>query len=630
LLHALKKTLIISIVFLSLANLYAQEKKPSPLERFSVSGNYRFFGQHRLFTDAYVSDVVDGAPIYLQDRNILLGDATQMPELTLNISGQPNSKTSFGTDLVVWNQNTGNFDYFKGVQLGINLYGNFSTKHANVNIRAGGIHWHVMTPLTLRSFSGYNKFSLFDRNPWDPQFSDINKRYTEYYKRGAITQDQRWGSQAIQGMILDITELPYGLATNLIYGKTQNAGTAFNTLLLDVNDSTYNAHTRAFLNTIPNFVYGGRLIKKFKTHNISLNTLNHRSYQDLLATQPIDNHVFTSEFNFNYKKLRLYGEVGMGKYMDYAAGEMVSIKANFDKKLTKLPLEVHYYRLSPNVVNANAEFVNTTITEVRPASAGSQPLIGANGILQQTGSAMLALGHMANNRQGVNLNTDIKIDDLTITLGNGIGKELENINSKVTYGHLINGLTMSQFWRWSFPSNVGAYNRTSVMFRNVFETVMLTDLSDNGQVVNDKYFNNMEAQVKYKFDFYGRPWHVFYLGAYNSVQPKFSPITVFTEEAYIRLYAHQIESYYNIHPKVVLAQYLGWERVIGNYSTQVDITTKRPINQEGKAIGGGIDYMLAKNTALYLRHRWFSFEDRSFLLDKFSGHETTLELKIQF
>jgi hypothetical protein len=610
--------------------MHAQEKKASPLESFSVSGNYRFFGQHRLFTDAYVSEVTDAGPVFLQDRNILIGDATQLPELTLNISGRPTSKTSFGTDLVVWNQNTGGFEYYKGLQLGINLYGSFSTKYANVNIRAGGIHWHVMTPLTMRSFSGYNRFSLFDRNPWDPQFTDINKRYTEYYQRGAITQDQRWGSQAVQGMILDLTEMPLGLAANLIYGKTQNAGTAFNPQLLEVNDSTANAFTRAYLNTIPNFVYGGRLIKNFKKHNVSLNTINHRSYADLLATQPIDNHVYTSEFNLIFDKMRFYGEVGMGKYMAYKPGEMISVKANFDKKLTKLPFEVHYYRLSPNVVNVNAEFVNTTIQEVRPASAGSQPLIGANGVLQQSGSAMLGLGQMANNRQGININTDIKFEDLTITLGNGIAKEIENINSKITYGHIVNGLTMSQFWRWTFPANVGAYRRTSVLFRGVYESVMLTDLSDNGQVINDKYFNNMEAQVKYKFNLFGRPYHVFYLGAYNSIQPKFSPVTVFTEEAYIRLYAHQLEGYYNIHPKLVLAQYFGWERVIGNYSTQVDIVSQRPVNQQGLAIGGGIDYMLAKNTALYLRHRWFSFEDKSFSLEKFAGHETTIELKIQF
>jgi hypothetical protein len=626
----LKKVVVIAISFLSFFNGKAQDIKPAPLEGFSISGNYRFFGQHRLFTEAYVTDVVEGQPIYLQDRSILTGDATQLPELTLNINGSPSSKTSFGTDLVVWNQNNGNFDYYRNLQLGINLYGNFSTKYANVNVRAGGIHWHVMTPLTMRSFSGYNRFSLFDRNPWDPQFTDINKRYTEYFSKGAITQDARWGSQAVQGLILDITELPLGLATNIIYGKTQNAGAAFANMANDLNDSTNNSFIKFFENTVPNFVYGGRLIKKFKTHEISFNTFNHKSYEDFLATKEINNHIYTTDFVFNFKKIAFDGEVGVGKYMDYNYGEMASIKARFDKKLTKIPFELHYYRLSPNVVNPNAEFVNTTITEARPASAGAQTLIGANGVLQQSGSAMLGLGQMANNRQGINFNTDITFKDLIITLGNGIAKELENINKRVTFGHAINGLTMSQFWRWSFPSNVGPYNRTSVLFRGVYESVLLTDLSENGEVVNDKYFNNMEAQVKYKFNFLNRPWHIFYLGAYNSVQPEFSPITVFNESAYVRFYAHQLENYYNIHPKVVIAQYLGWERVIGNYATQVDIISQRPINQHGLAVGLGFDYMLAKNTALYLRHRWFSFEDKSFALEKYSGHETTLELKIQF
>jgi hypothetical protein len=517
----LKKIYSILALLFCVSVVTSQEVKKEPLKGFNISGNYRFFAQHRLFVDPYITDVVEGEPIYLQDRSILIGDATQLPELTLNIGGQPNSKTSFGTDLVVWNQNTGNFDYYRNLQLGINLYGSFSTKNANFSVRAGGIHWHSMTPFTMRSFSGYNRFSLFDRNPWDPQFKDINTRYSEYYSKGAITQDLRWGSQAVQGIILDVTELPLGFTANVVYGKTQNAGSAFNTLTNDLNDSTNNSFIKFFDNTVPNFVYGGRLIKTFKTHNVSFNTLNQKSYEDVLATKEINNYIYTSEFNFNFKKLIISGEVGVGKYMELDYGELASIKARFDKSLTKIPFELHFYHLSPNVVNTNAEFVNTSITEVRPASAGEQVLIGANGVLQQNGSAMLGLGQMANNRQGFNFNTDIKIKDLTIILGNGISREIENISNRITYGHAINGLTMSQFWRWSFPSNVGAYDRLSVLYRGVFESVVLTDLSNNGEVVNDKYFNNMEAQIKYKFNLFNRPWHVFYLGAYNSVQPNF-------------------------------------------------------------------------------------------------------------
>ena len=55
-----------------------------------------------------------------------------------------------------------------------------------------------------------------------------------------------------------------------------------------------------------------------------------------------------------------------------------------------------------------------------------------------------------------------------------------------------------------------------------------------------------------------------------------------------------------------------------------------PRFQTGIGFGMGVDYSLSKNTALYLRHRYFSFEDRNFSLDNYNGHETTLEIKVSF
>jgi len=608
--------------------------KPAPLESFSVSGNYRFFAQHRLFTNPYAYSVVNDQPLYLPNRSIIVGDASQLPELTLNLTGSPSKGTSFGTDLVVWNQNNGNFDYYHNLQLGINLYGNFKTKFGNMAVRAGGIHWHSMTAFTMKSFAGYNRYSIFDRNPWDPQFKNINKRYDDYYKNGAISQDTRWSQQAVQGFILDLTELPFGLTLNMLYGKTQNAGSAFRDIANVSSDSSNDNFIKFYDNTIPNNVIAGSITKTFNKNKISLNSFNRRTYSDHLATQVISNNILTSEFLFDLKRISILGEIGAGHYQDefqdLEIGEMISLKLNLKKKLTKIPIELHYYRISPSVVNNNAEFVNTSVNEAPSAAVGTDQVIGANGVLQQNGSAMLGMGQMANNRQGLNINTEFKIKDAVVSIGNGVAKEIVNENNNISYGHAVNGLTMSRFWRFSFPSNIGPYNTTSVLFRNVFQTVNLNDLNNKGEVENDKYFNNIEAQIKYKLNLFGNPWHLFYLGSYNSVQTKFSPVTVFTEEAYLRFYSHQLESYYRIHPKVVISQYLGWERAIANYSTEINIESNKPRNQEGIGLGFGLDYMLAKNTAIYLRHRYFSLDDRNFELDQFTGHETTIELKIIF
>jgi opacity protein-like surface antigen len=70
--------------------------------------------------------------------------------------------------------------------------------------------------------------------------------------------------------------------------------------------------------------------------------------------------------------------------------------------------------------------------------------------------------------------------------------------------------------------------------------------------------------------------------------------------------------------------------VLGNYETDINGDSNRPRNQEGWGLGLGIDYDLSKNTALYLRHRWFSFEDRSFAKDQFKGTETVFEIKLSF
>jgi opacity protein-like surface antigen len=72
------------------------------------------------------------------------------------------------------------------------------------------------------------------------------------------------------------------------------------------------------------------------------------------------------------------------------------------------------------------------------------------------------------------------------------------------------------------------------------------------------------------------------------------------------------------------------ERVVGNYQTDIDDMSFMPRNQTALGIGLGLDIALNKNTSLYLRHRYFTYEDVNFVLDNNSGHETTLEIKVNF
>jgi hypothetical protein len=233
---------------------------------------------------------------------------------------------------------------------------------------------------------------------------------------------------------------------------------------------------------------------------------------------------------------------------------------------------------------------------------------------------MVSVGRMTNNRQGVNLNAELDLDQLKLSLGIGASSELEGISNQITYGHPINGLTRSRLWRWNFPANVGPYSRYSVTYRDVYETVNLKD-----SIPTIKHFNGIEFQAKYHPKYFNQKLYIFTLSKFTSVQD-----AVFTDDAYVRQYSNEFEAYYAMNSKLVFNGYAGFERTIANYDTETDFETKRPRDQFGNGYGLGIDYTIAKNTALFIRHRWFSFEDKSFERDQFKGTETILELKLTF
>jgi len=194
----------------------------------------------------------------------------------------------------------------------------------------------------------------------------------------------------------------------------------------------------------------------------------------------------------------------------------------------------------------------------------------------------------------------------------------------------VNALTRSRIWRWGFPSDVGPYNRYSVNYRGSYQTVLMKDSNPSKKV-----FNGIELQAKYHPKYLGQKLYFYFLSNYSTVQKNWEPglwgiVPIFNEDPYIKQYSNELEAYYAFNSKLVFSSYLGIERTLGNYETETDEISLRPLNQFGEGYGLGLDYTIAKNTALFIRHRWFSFKDKSFERDQFKGTETILELKITF
>lgn len=611
------------------------KEKPNELYQIKVNGFYRFFGTHLHMPTPYILD--EGSGSVTKKNTLFIGDDTQLPNLMLNITGRPNKKVSWGFDLFmfqfldgnigstynpavpttdrpnVWNPLAGErLGQNLGLNLGLNLYGSYYTNKGTYTVRMGGIHWLSLSDLTLAGFKGYNRFLLSERNPWDPIGKTVSARYNQMYENGSIYQDSRWGERAVQGVIIDGVDLPNGWSFVGMYGKTELNG--------------------GFI-TIPNSSYGGKLKKLYrKSDFISLNTLNNITWVDSLNTTSLGFNVFTLEWLVHFKDIQLHAEVGTGKYNspinDYPWGEAISVKLLSPKRITKIPIELHYYRISPYVVNNNAIFWNTAIIEsaiVDQPNGGTQ---SAN-VLTPFSSSMVALGQMTNNRTGLNVNTAFKLGKVNLSMGYGVSSEIKAFQNRLTFSHLINQLTRSRLWRWEFPNNIGPYGRYDKVYRDAYQKVNVTDDS-LGISVNPKKFNQLEMHAKYRTKLANRNFFAFVLGRYYTAQPELSLLPAFNENAYIRQYNSELELYYQISNPIYLNAYLGYERVIGNYQTELDSETLRPLNQTGYGFGGGFDINLSKNAGLFVRHRWVFFEDTSYRLDKFSGQETMIELKVFF
>lgn len=580
-------------------------KKPfESLENLDVSGYYRFITNYRQMSDVYTH-------LANNKNNIFVGDDSQIPQLMLNINGYTSSRTSFGTDLYLWTPLTGlgEKENVKGLNLGVSLYGNFSTKHGNYAVKTGGINWYSLSPFTFQASKGYNRYSLFERNPWDPNTARVDSRYSDFYSSGAINQDQRWGNQAFQGLIVEGAQLPGNLSFSAMYGKTQFDGG---------------------LSSVPNSSFGGRLVRTYGYNKnfVSFNTFNNSSNLDSMNTNKAGFNMATIEQTHYFGNVKVYSEIGAGRRFTNNVtgkwGEAISIKTSTSIG-HKVPTEVHLYRVSPNVFNNSSVFINSSIQQTTSTNALNQP------VLIPVSSAMLPIGQLSNNRQGIELNSQIDIGKFKTSFGYSAAAELESLSPKITYGHAFNNLSLSRFWRWDFPSEVGPYQNLSKIYRSVYETVYVTKIdTSTGRPLSKKYFNTIEINTKYKTMLAGKELYLFYLGSYSSVQNFASPFVVFKEKALIRAYSHQLETYYKLNSKLVWTNYFGAERIIANYDTRVDVVSRRPKNQKGISIASGMDIQISKGVGLYLRERWMNYQDMSFANDKYRGFETTVELKMFF
>ncbi len=614
-----------------------------PLKKLSLNGYYRFFGYGRNMTEPY-----PGLTPY--ERTLGVGDGYREPMLSLFVSGRPNGKSSFATELFFFTPYDGNYtgNVFT-MNLGLNFYGNFRTNFGKFGVRAGGIHWYAMSPFTMGIFQVFDRYSIFDRTPWEGA-GGIDK-YENYFETGAINQDLRWNNRAFQGLIVEGGSLPGRFSFAFLYGKAQVNGGLVNGVtdplstivnpLQAGNVPTYQGFS-GLNRALPSSLTGFRLKKDFGANFVAYNTLYNQQRVDSIKPLVQTYGVHTLEFSFRPAKLQISGEVGGGYFalpqQDANWGEVARIKIRTPKAYTFLPLEVQAYQIGKNFYNDNGEIQTFSNPAIQNATTGPNQ-VGQ----PSAGGALTQVGQLVHNRRGINLNTGADVGPFRFTLGWEIARELDTLTNSLSFVHRINGLALSRVYN-PFPAGatgptiVGPYGRVVTFFRGAYENVPLTNV-DPGTLapLTLKNFQAVDIQAKYKTHLLERPLYLFYIGSWMAASPDVRLFPTFDADAYLQARYHELDVYYQLFPTFILAGYLGLEHIRGGKDTGWgDVfdpeqgILPQPRNQFGRGWAVGFDWNVAENAAFYVRQRFMNFEDKSFSLDKYRGHETTVELKVFF
>jgi len=594
-----------------------------PTSSISFSGYYRFLGFVRNQQETFPNN--SGKTFVISS-----GDFYREPMFLLKLNGKTRDNITFGADLMLnslYKGPSAELTQNLTLNLGLNLSTSISTNYGNFNLKAGGVSWYRQSRLTIWGNRSFNRISIFERRPQTPLNKIPIDRYSNYYNSGLIDQGIRYGSRAFQGIFINASKLPLNFSVKGVIGKSN-----FNRSVFESND-----------NFTGSFQLKNTLSPNYK---ICYNYLSSWAQTDSLSDDRRSYSIQTIELDRKWNKIQVQMEIGLGKYSDpendLAYGEAILLNLKTSKS-TKIPLNIQFYRISPQFVNVTGNFLNTSVIEVFPNVEG----VGTT-IRTPFSSPMVGLGFPINNRQGVSVNADISLGKLKINGGIGIFSEIEKSDGSLSYIHNVNSQTLSRIYL--FAQNWGPYNALNSTYRGVYENVNISDTTSSGFANFKKFFNTVEFQAKYNNKIFGKSYYIFSLTRLNTSQKDFNIVPQIGTQTLISQLSEEIDFSIELNDKAAFVFSYGLEKVLGNSSTDLgdnaEATSTNTFfeklgldrfyrytnsrNQKNTLIGLGIDYKIGQNSMLFYRYNQYRYFDPNFIENHLKGWEMMLELKINF
>ena len=595
----------------------------NPSSSITFSGYYRFLGFVRNQQETFPNN--SGKTVVISS-----GDAYREPMFLLKMNGKTRDNIAFGADLMLNSLYKGpspDLTQDLTLNLGLNLSTSIATNYGMFNFKAGGVSWYRQSRLTVWGNRSFNRISIFERRPQTPLNKTPINRYSKYYNSGLIDQGIRYGSRAFQGIFLQGSKLPFNFYVKGVIGKSN-----FNRSVFETSD---------------NFTASFQLKNTLSSNSkIAYNYLSSWANTDSLSDDRRNYFIHTLELDKKWNKIQVQMELGLGKYSDpiselgYGEAILLNIKT---AKSTKIPLNLQFYRISPQFVNVTGNFLNTSVLEVFPNIEG----VGTT-VRTPYQSPMVGLGFPVNNRQGLSINADVNLGQLKLNGGIGVFTEIDTSYAALSYIHNVNSQTLSRIN--VFAQNWGPYNALNSTYRGVYENVNISDTTASGLANFKKFFNTIEFQAKYNNKIFGKNYYIFSLTRLNTCQKDLQLLPQVGSQTLISQLSEEIDFSIELNEKTALVLSYGIEKILGNSSTDIgdspEATATNTLfesldlenfyrytnsrNQKNTLVGFGLDYKIGQNAMVFYRYNQYRYFDPNFIENHLKGWEMILELKINF
>ncbi len=616
--------------FLNLINQGENNKRGLLKDEIEVSGVTRFITYQRTMYDSYSDMTTSKRSISFTDypqTDANSGANGGFPMLELNLKSNYKKDFNFNIGYSLGHNMTGDIEGSSkniGAVQNLNFGAQIRTGKVKTSIWAGEVLWTNLSRFTM----GQPQFrdNYFERVPWD-WFRTSYARYQEYFTLSSNVGARNLGSAPIQGGIGLVEILPLQASLKVIYGQS--------------NRSIVSAdHGKGF----PSIINGYRLEKYLFNRAVrgkcGLNAYAKRAFTDFTGDLSDNNTMGTFDFDVKVKKINLESEIGFSNINTFHGPEGAKLnynengfaaffKAAFDKRAVLWPFSIEFYNISKDFGNVNSSILNQN-PFLMQGGAGNEYVYNDS----YFGNVSNEAGQFSNNRRGVNLEAEANLGEFKVQLGYTVSQEIEMLSDTLTIQHRVNAFSRSRFR--PYYQAAGNYGRIKSYWFRTFETLTLNN--NDGYLNRDLLgFNALELCLKYRHPI-GKKQEIILinLSTINTIKEGFNTFSLPTDKSVlVSLLYNDLTAAYKLNNKFSLVGNFAVEKTTGSQRTSVthinpdsEELLNNFIDQIGHMYALGVDYDLSRKTSLHLRTKYMDHKDKNFTLDKFSGFETTFELKI--